>query len=58
MHPLPNPVGQPTHGQDVASAVKGKRIRLAQALAGKDFVFDRVQARVVGLEWVRSRHRH
>src|SRR5450631_1150381 len=56
MHPLPNPVGQPTHREDIAGAVKRKRIGLVQTLASEDFVFDREQARVVGLEWVRSRH--
>src|SRR5882762_4906161 len=39
MHPLANPVGQPTHGKDVASPVERKRISLVQALTREDFVF-------------------
>jgi len=57
MHPLTNPIGQPTHGQDVARPIKGKRIALVQAFAGKDFIFDRNEPRIVRLEWVRNRHR-
>jgi hypothetical protein len=52
MHPLADPVSQPTHGQDVARPIKNKRIALVQAFARKDFIFDRKQARVVSLEWV------
>ncbi len=58
MHPLPNPVGQPTHGKDVARPVKGKRIALVQAFPRKDFILDRDEARIVGLEWVRNRHQY
>src|ERR1019366_6259710 len=50
MHPLTDPVGQPPHGQNVARPIKRKRIALVQASARKDFIFDRKQARVVGLE--------
>lgn len=56
MHPFPNPVGQPTHGQDVARPVKRKRIAFVQAFTREDFIFNRKQARIVGLEWVRVRH--
>jgi hypothetical protein len=56
MHALTNPVGQPARGKNVASAVEGKRIGLVQAFASQDFIFDREQARVVGLKWVRVRH--
>ena len=52
MHPLANPVSQPTHGQDVARPIKNKRIALVQAFARKDPIFDRKQSRIVGLEWV------
>ena len=56
MHPLPNPVSQPTHRQNVARPIKRKRVALVQALAGEDLILDREQARVVGLECVRVRH--
>jgi hypothetical protein len=57
MHPLTDKVGQPTYGQDVAGAIKGQGIGLVQALTRENFLFDREEARVVGLEWVRSGHR-
>src|SRR5437660_2325120 len=56
MHPLTDPVGQPTDGQDVTGPVEGKRIGLLQAFTREDFIFDRDEARIVSLEWVRSRH--
>src|SRR5271156_4851093 len=52
MHPLPNPVSQPTHRQNVARPIKRTRVALVQALAGKDLILDREQARVIGLECV------
>ena len=52
MHPFTNPVGQPPHGKDVAGPIKHKRIALVQAFAREDFVFDRKQARIVGLKCV------
>ena len=52
MHPLPHPVGQPAHGQDVARPIKHKRIGLVQPFAREDFILDRKQPRVVGLKWV------
>jgi hypothetical protein len=63
MHPLAHPVGQPSHGKNVARPIKRKRIALVQAFTCEDFVFDRDEARVVGLEWVglecvRNRHRY
>ena len=57
MHPFPNPVSQPPHGKDVAGAIENQRIALVQAFTRQDFLFDREQARVVGLEWVGARHR-
>jgi hypothetical protein len=39
-----------SHAQHVAGPIKHKRIGLFQAFAGEDFIFDREQARVVGLE--------
>ena len=50
MHPLANPVRQPTHSKNVARPVKRKCISLVQALAGENFILDRQQARIVGLE--------
>jgi hypothetical protein len=50
MHPLTNPVGQPPHGQDVARPIKHKRIALVQAFPREDFILDRDEARIVGLE--------
>ena len=50
MHPLTNPVRQPTHGQDVARPIESKRIGLVQAFSRKDFIFDRKQAGIVGLK--------
>jgi hypothetical protein len=52
MHPLPNPVGQPTQGKNVASPVKGKRIGLVQAFAREHFIFDRDEARIACLKCV------
>src|ERR1700686_2108285 len=56
MHPLANPISQPTHGKNIARPVKHKRISLVQALASKNLIFNREQPRVVSLEWVRVRH--
>jgi hypothetical protein len=56
MLPLTNPVRQLAYGEDVAGSIKEERIGLVQAFTREDFIFDRKQARVVGLEWVRSRH--
>ena len=61
VHPLTNPVREPTHSQDVARPVEDKRVGLVQAFARKDFIFDRDEAGVVclkcvGLEYVRVRH--
>ena len=56
MHPLADPVRQPAYGEDVTGTIKNKRIGLVQAFASQYFVFDREQALVVGLEWVRVRH--
>ena len=52
MHPFPNPVGQPSHGKNVARPIKDKRIALVQAFARQNFIFDRDEARVVGLKCV------
>ena len=47
MHPFTNPIGEPTHGQDVPSPIEHKRIGLVQALTREDFIFDRDEARIV-----------
>ena len=49
---LANIVGQPSDGEDVACSVKQGAVVRVQAVAREDFVVDRVQARVVGLEVV------
>jgi hypothetical protein len=51
VHPLPHPIGQPTHRQYVARPIKHKRIALAKAFAREDFIFDGKQTRVVGQRW-------
>ena len=56
MHPLADPVSQPTHGEDVSRSVKSKRIGLVQAFTRENFIFDRDEARIVGLKWVSVRH--
>ena len=50
MHPLPNPVGQPPDGKNVARPIKDKRVALVQAFAREHFIFDREQAPIVRLE--------
>jgi hypothetical protein len=56
MHPLAHPVRQPAHGKNVAGAVEGERVRIAQALTSQNFILDREETRVVGLKWVRASH--
>ena len=58
MQALAHLIGQPSHRQDVPGLVEHRPIVGAQALARKDFVADRQQARVVSLESVRGRHRN
>jgi hypothetical protein len=52
MHPLANPVGQPSHRENIARSVERERIRLCQAFTSQNFIFDRDEARIVGLECV------
>src|SRR5580704_2467400 len=50
MHALPDVVGHPAHGKNVARTVEGKGIVCVEPLTGQDFGVDRLEPRVVGLE--------
>ena len=40
VHALAHVIGEPSDGEDVAGAIEGKRVLLAEAFAGQHFVFD------------------
>ncbi len=54
VHALAYPVREPAYGQDVPGRVEGQRVGLGQAFSRKNFVFDRMETGVVGLEWMGS----
>ena len=57
VHALAHEIRHPSHGENVAGAVKRERVGGIEPLAGHDFVVDRPQARIVRLKSVGSRVR-
>ena len=59
VHAFAHGVGQPAHGENVAGPVEGESVVGIEALAGKNFLVNRRQARVIRLESMgQARGRH
>ena len=56
VHPLAHVIGKPPDGQDVSRPIKLQGIGGVEPFARHDFVVDRLKARVVSLEWMKSGH--